>query len=210
MTTSLGKGEFENMPDKAAAKISPRTNPLAEQFDFLRGLIASPKGVGAIAPSSAALARAIALQADPDQPGGVLELGPGTGVVTEALIARGFAADRITAIEYDPEFVRRVRERCPGVNVIEGDAFDLGTTLKPEDTGYCAIISGIPLLNWPQERREALIEGALKRVRPHGPFIQFSYGLTPPMPATKQFSVRRAAVIWANLPPARVWVYRAY
>ncbi len=197
------------MPDKAAAKISTRASPLAEQFDFLRGLIASPKGVGAIAPSSAALARAIALQADPDQPGGVLELGPGTGVVTEALIARGFAANRITAIEYDPEFVRRVRERCPGVNVIEGDAFDLNTTLRSEDTGYCAIISGIPLLNWPQERRQALIEGALKRVKPQAPFIQFSYGLTPPMPATDRFSVRRAAVIWANLPPARVWVYRA-
>ena len=208
MTRSSAKGELENMPHKAAVKITTRTSPLAEQFEFLRGLIASPKGVGAIAPSSAALARAIALQADPDQPGGVLELGPGTGVVTEALIARGFGAGRITAIEYDPEFVRRVRERCPGVNVIEGDAFALNRTLRPEDTGYCAIISGIPLLNWPQERRQALIEGALERVRPHAPFIQFSYGLTPPVPATDGFEVSRAAVIWANLPPARVWVYR--
>lgn len=203
------RGEHEDMPDKAAVKISTRTSPLAEQFEFLRGLIASPKGVGAIAPSSAALARAIALQADPDQPGEVLELGPGTGVVTEALIARGFEPERITAIEYDPEFVRRVRERCPGVNVIEGDAFALNRTLRPEDTGYCAIISGIPLLNWPPDRRQALIAAALDRVRPHAPFIQFSYGLTPPVPATDRFDVRRAAVIWANLPPARVWVYRA-
>lgn len=197
------------MPQKAAMKVSHRSSPLAEQFEFLRGLIASPKGVGAIAPSSAALARAIAAQADPDKPGPVLELGPGTGVVTEALIARGFRADRITAIEYDPEFVRRVRERCPGVNVIQGDAFALDTTLKPEDTGFCAIISGIPLLNWPVERRKALIEGALARVQPGAPLIQFSYGLTPPMPATERFDVRRAAVIWANLPPARVWVYRS-
>ncbi|MDE2464309.1 MAG: methyltransferase domain-containing protein [Alphaproteobacteria bacterium] len=197
------------MPQKAAMKVSHRSSPLAEQFEFLRGLIASPKGVGAIAPSSAALARAIAAQADPDRPGPVLELGPGTGVVTEALIARGFRADRITAIEYDPEFVRRVRERCPGVNVIQGDAFALDTTLKPEDTGFCAIISGIPLLNWPIERRKALIEGALARVQPGAPLIQFSYGLTPPMPATERFDVRRAAVIWANLPPARVWVYRS-
>ncbi len=197
------------MPHKAAVKISTRTSPLAEHFEFLRGLIASPKGVGAIAPSSAALARAIALQADPDQPGDVLELGPGTGVVTEALIARGFRPERITAIEYDPEFVRRVRERCPGVHVIEGDAFALDRTLRPEDSGCCAVISGIPLLNWPQERRQALIEAALDRVRPHAPFIQFSYGLTPPMPATDRFEVRRAAVIWANLPPARVWVYRS-
>ncbi len=183
-------------------------SPIAEQWEFLRGLIASPKGVGAIAPSSPALARAIAGQIDPARPGPVLELGPGTGVVTEALIARAIAPERITAIEYDPDFVARVRARCPGVNVIEGDAFNLDDTLgRPGGSGFAGIVSGIPLLNLPVCRRAALIEDALARLQPGAPLVQYSYGLTPPMHATPRFSVERAAIVWANLPPARVWLY---
>jgi phosphatidylethanolamine/phosphatidyl-N-methylethanolamine N-methyltransferase len=184
-------------------------SPMADQWDFLRGLIASPKGVGAIAPSSPALARAIAAEVDPAREGPVLELGPGTGVVTEALIERGIAPERITAVEYDRDFVERVAERCPGVNVVRGDAFSLDHVLGPA-TGnkFIAVVSGIPLLNWPMASRRALIEDALARLAPGAPYIQFSYGLTPPMPETDSFTVRRAAVIWANLPPARVWIYR--
>lgn len=185
-------------------------NPLAEQFEFLRGLIARPKGVGAIAPSSPALARAIAAEIDPALPGPVLELGPGTGVVTEALIERGIVPSRITAIEYDPDFATCVSARCPGVTVIRGDAFNLGETLgHVNGAPYAGVISGLPLLNWPMAARRALIEDIFRRLSPGAPFVQFSYGLTPPVPASDGFAVRRAAVIWANIPPARVWVYRA-
>lgn len=185
-------------------------NPLAEQFEFLRGLIARPKGVGAIAPSSPALARAIAGEIDPEVPGPILELGPGTGVVTEALIERGVLPGRITAIEYDPDFAHCVKSRCPGVTVIRGDAFNLTETLgHANGTPYAAIISGIPLLNWPMRARRALIEDAFRRLSPGAPFVQFSYGLTPPVPESRAFTVHRAAVVWANIPPARVWVYRA-
>lgn len=183
-------------------------NPLTDQWEFLRGLIASPKGVGAIAPSSPALARAIAAQIDPARPGPVLELGPGTGVVTEALIERGTPPEHITAVEYDADFVARVRARCPGVNVVHGDAFNLANTLgHVNDGAFAAVVSGIPLLNWPMRERRALIDDALRLLQPGAPFVQFSYGLTPPVGDTDSFKVRRAAVIWANLPPARVWVY---
>jgi len=185
-------------------------NALSEHWEFLRGLIASPKSVGAIAPSSPALARAIAREIDPAAPGAVLELGPGTGVVTEALIERGFAPARITAIEYDPDFAVRVSARCPGVTVIQGDAFNLAQTLgHANGTAFAAVISGLPLLNWPMATRRGLIEGALARLAPGAPFVQFSYGLTPPVPECAEFSVQRTALIWANIPPARVWVYRA-
>jgi phosphatidylethanolamine/phosphatidyl-N-methylethanolamine N-methyltransferase len=194
------------MSGKAQAKRT--SSPMSEHWEFLRGLIASPKGVGAIAPSSPALARAIANEVDPARDGPILELGPGTGVVTEALIERGIAPGRITAVEFDRDFATRVRERCPGVQVIEGDAFDLSATLRETDnTGFAAIISGIPLLNWPVSARRGLIDDAFARLQPGAPFVQFSYGLTPPVAATDTFTVRRAAVIWVNLPPARVWVY---
>ena len=180
-----------------------------EHLNFLRGLLARPKNVGAIAPSSPALAKAIAAEVDPARKGPVLELGPGTGVVTEALIERGIAEDRLIAIEYDREFAELVARRFPRARVVRGDAFDFARTLG--DTvgeAFSAIISGLPLLNHPPERRRALIESALHHLEPGAPYIQFSYGTKPSIPPTDRYTVERAAVIWMNLPPARVWVYR--
>jgi phosphatidylethanolamine/phosphatidyl-N-methylethanolamine N-methyltransferase len=185
------------------------TNAAVEQLQFLKGLIARPKNVGAIAPSSPALAKAIARQIDLSIPGAVLELGPGTGVVTEAIIERGIAPDRITAIEYDPDFTAMVKRRFPNVNVVQGDAFDFIRTLGlKDDDRFAAIISGLPLLNHPPERRQILIESALARLKPGAPYIQFSYGMNPPIAAPAGTTVKRAALILMNLPPARVWVYR--
>ncbi|MGH6869907.1 MAG: class I SAM-dependent methyltransferase [Rhizomicrobium sp.] len=183
----------------------------AQHLHFLKGLLARPKNVGAIAPSSPALARAIAREVDPKVDGPVLELGPGTGVVTEALIERGIAPGRITAVEYDPEFAKLVAGRFPGVHVVRGDAFDLARTLGAQGGNgepFAAIVSGLPLLNHPVERRHALIEGALARLKPGAPYVQFSYGTKPPIAAPAGTSVKRAALILMNLPPARVWVYR--
>jgi phosphatidylethanolamine/phosphatidyl-N-methylethanolamine N-methyltransferase len=186
-------------------------NAAAEQLQFLKGLIARPKNVGAITPSSPALAKAIARQIDLSIDGPVLELGPGTGVVTEAIVARGIKPDRITAIEYDPDFTAMVARRFPKVRVVRGDAFDFIHTLGlKDDDRFAAIISGLPLLNHPPARRQKLIESALARLQPGAPYIQFSYGFEPPIPAPKGTTVKRAALVLMNLPPARVWVYRKH
>lgn len=184
-------------------------NTAAEHLNFLRGMILRPKKVGAITPSSPALANAIAAQVDPAREGPILELGPGTGVVTQALIERGVPEERLIAIEYDPEFAAMVQKRFPKVRVLQGDAFQFaqmldGTVQQP----YAAIVSGLPLLNFPAETRRALIESALDRLQLGAPYVQFSYGTKPSIPPTERYSVKRAAVIWLNLPPARVWVYR--
>jgi phosphatidylethanolamine/phosphatidyl-N-methylethanolamine N-methyltransferase len=176
-----------------------------EHLNFLRGLILRPKNVGAITPSSPALAKAIAAQVDPKRPGPVLELGPGTGVVTEALTERGVAEERLVAIEYDPDFAALVSKRFPKARVIRGDAFAFAEMLDGTiDQPYAAIVSGLPLLNFPVDTRRKLIESALERLASGAPYIQFSYGTNPSIPPTE-----RAATVWMNLPPARVWVYRA-
>jgi len=180
-----------------------------EHLNFLRGLILRPKNVGAITPSSPALARAIAAQVDPSRPGPVLELGPGTGVVTEALVERGVAEDRLIAIEYDADFAKLVGERFPQARVLRGDAFRFAELLDGTVAGaYAAIVSGLPLLNFPVETRQRLIETALARLAPGAPYVQFSYGTHPSIPGTDRYTVKRAALVWKNLPPARVWVYR--
>ncbi len=147
----------------------------------------------------------MAAEADPVR-GHVLELGPGTGVVTEALIARGFAPEKITAVEFDEQFAKELRRRLPGVNVIAGDAFDLAQMMG--GTRFAAIVSSLPLLNFPLERRQGLIADALGRLKPGAPYIQFSYGFSPPVAPPADATVKLTARVWRNLPPARVWVYR--
>ena len=186
-----------------------RNDPFTDNLRFLRALITRPKQVGAVAPSSRMLARAIADEIDPTRPGSILELGPGTGVITQALLERGIAAPRLTAIEYDPDFAAGIAARFPGVQVIQGDAFDLSRTLGPRHgERFSAIVSGIPLLNFPVARRCAYVEGLMHRLLPGAPFVQFSYGMQAPAPAPEGYHVACSAMIWANLPPARVWVYR--
>ena len=183
-------------------------NPL-DDLRFLKSLVARPRAIGAIAPSGAALARKIAFEIDPAVSGVVLELGPGTGVVTDALIARGVTVDRLIAIEADPDLAQLMRERFPRLRVVEGDAFALDRTLPPQESGpLAATVSGLPLLNFPPEKRRALILSALARMSPGLPFVQFSYGFTAPVPTDAEISVEQAGLVLANLPPARVWVYR--
>jgi phosphatidylethanolamine/phosphatidyl-N-methylethanolamine N-methyltransferase len=104
------------------------TTTLADNLRFLRALITRPKNIGAIFPSSPGLAQAIARQVDP-LAGPVLEIGPGTGVVTEAILARGVAPDHLTLLEYDEELARHIAARFPKTHVIHGDAFELNHTL---------------------------------------------------------------------------------
>ena len=189
--------------------MTARTDTLTDNLRFLRALIARPKNIGAVAPSSRGLARAIARQIDPACPGPVLELGPGTGVITAALLERGIAPERLTVIEYDADFATAIAARFHGVHVIQGDAFDLSRTLatRPAEP-FAGIISGIPLLNFPVARRQAYVESLANRLAPGAPLIQFSYGMHAPVVPPPDHSVLCAALVWANLPPARVWVYR--
>jgi phosphatidylethanolamine/phosphatidyl-N-methylethanolamine N-methyltransferase len=186
-----------------------RNDPFTDNLRFLRALITRPKHVGAVAPSSRMLARAIADEVDPSRPGPILELGPGTGVITQALLERGVPPEQLTAIEYDADFAQGIAARYPGVQVIRGDAFDLNRTLGlRQNERFAAIVSGIPLLNFPVARRRAYVEGLMHRLLPGAALIQFSYGMHAPAPAPEGHSVSCTAMIWANLPPARVWVYR--
>jgi phosphatidylethanolamine/phosphatidyl-N-methylethanolamine N-methyltransferase len=189
--------------------VTTRTDTFTDNLRFLRALIARPKNIGALAPSSRALARAIARQIDPDHPGPVLELGPGTGVITNALLERGIAPEQLTVIEYDSDFAAAIAARFHGVHVVQGDAFDLKRTLGARLAApFAGIVSGIPLLNFPVPRRLAYMEMLTQQLAPGAPLIQFSYGMHAPVVPPAGHSVVRAALVWANLPPARVWVYR--
>lgn len=182
---------------------------MSDTLRFLGRLITQPKTVGAVAPSSKALGRAMAAQIDPGTQGPVLELGPGTGVITGALIEHGIAPERITAIEYNQDFAALVASRYRGVHVISGDAFDLGKTLAGHSSEkFIGAVSGVPLLNFNVAQRQTFLNGVLARLNPGAPYVQFSYGLHCPVAPPAGVNVSQAAYIFFNLPPARVWVYR--
>ena len=182
---------------------------LRDELRFLRGLVARPRTTGAISPSGRALTRAMAGHVDPSETLPVIELGPGTGVVTQALVERGVDPKRIIAIEYSPEFCRLIRGRFPGVTVVEGDAYDLDRTLGGRADRVSAVVSSLPLVARPLPDRIRLIEAGLARMAPGKPFIQFSYLVKGPVEGVPgRFTAEASRWIWMNLPPARVWLYR--
>ena len=92
---------------------------------FLREWLANPQRTGAVAPSSPKLAAAMARWLPSDPESYVLELGPGTGAVTQALIERGLREERLVAIENNPKLARLLRQRFPRAHIITGDAWHL-------------------------------------------------------------------------------------
>jgi phosphatidylethanolamine/phosphatidyl-N-methylethanolamine N-methyltransferase len=181
-----------------------------DQIRFLKSLWDRPAMTGAVAPSGKALARKMAAYIDPNDTLPVIELGPGTGVVTRALIERGVKPSRIIAIEYSGEFCKLLRERFPGVTVIEGDAFDLKRTLPAgRAEKVSAVVSSLPLPARSVEERQALIMSGLARIPRGGPFVQFSYLKNGPVPPLAGGFVAEVSTwTWLNIPPARVWLYR--
>jgi phosphatidylethanolamine/phosphatidyl-N-methylethanolamine N-methyltransferase len=176
---------------------------------FLRTWATNPIKLGALSPTSRALAELMVKHAAPDPQGYTLELGPGTGAVTEALLDAGIPAERLVAIEYDERFYRRLRERFPQVNLIRGDAFDLKNALGEfRDIRFSAALSGLPLLYIPKARRAPYLEAVLDRLVPGGIVSQLSYSLTPPQDAIPgRLKVDKSKWVTFNLPPGRAWIY---
>jgi phosphatidylethanolamine/phosphatidyl-N-methylethanolamine N-methyltransferase len=174
---------------------------------WLGRFLAAPRRIGAIAPSGPALARAMIAELPLGGNGMILELGPGNGVFTAALIDHGVAPERIVAVEYDEGMVNALRRRFPRLRAVRGDAFDRAAMQAEAPEGYTAVLSGLPLLNYPKADGSALVRGLLAAMPAGARFVQFSYGLTPPVAPAPDLFVRRAAIVWRNVPPARVWVY---
>lgn len=195
--------------------LQPQKSALADNASFIRSLIENPRIVGAVSPSGPGLAKAMASYVDMKGDAPIVELGPGTGPVTQALLARGIAPERLVLVEYEPKFCRLLGERFPGVRIIQGDAYGLKATLEGKLGGKVgAVVSSLPLLNRPESDRLALLDQAFDLMSPEGLFIQFTYGLLiSPMPIRRHpnggvYTGKGSSPIWLNLPPARVWRYR--
>ena len=184
--------------------------PLDDEMRFIRSWIEKPLSIGSVTPSSKALARAMAAYVNPNSKGPVIELGPGTGPVTEALVARGIDPARLILLEFDPTFCRLLRKRYPAATVVQGDAYSLKRALGSHlAEPAAAMVSGLPLFTKPLKTRLKLIYEAFALMLPGAPFVQFTYATVPPIPkALDRVRAEASERIWMNIPPARIWVYR--
>lgn len=198
------------MPLHSVARVEKKSLRLDDEMQFIRSWIEKPLSTGAVMPSSRVLARAMARYVDPQSSGPVIELGPGTGPVTEALVRHGVDPSRLVLVEFNPDFCRLLRTRYPAATVVQGDAYRLRRLLGSYvDEPAAAVVSGLPLVTKPLRTRLRLISDAMTLLAAGAPFVQFTYAMLPPIP--KELSGARAEsseLIWMNLPPARVWVYR--
>ena len=181
-----------------------------DEVQFIRSWLDKPLSTGAVMPSGKDLARTMARYVDPAVDGPVVELGPGTGPVTEALVEQGVEPSRLVLVEFNTRFCQLLRARYPDATVVRGDAYGIGRLLggllqRPA----AAVVSSLPLVTKPFKTRMRLFSEALDLLVPGAPFVQFTYAVGSPIPRQPAGVTAEASErIWLNLPPARVWVYR--
>jgi phosphatidylethanolamine/phosphatidyl-N-methylethanolamine N-methyltransferase len=198
------------MPLQSSVRALKKPLRLDDEVRFLRSWIEKPLHMGAVMPSGRVLARTMAQYVEIDSNAPVVELGPGTGAITNALIERGVDQKRLVLVEFNPGFCALLCDRYPQARVVQGDAYALRDSLWDVlSAPAAAIVSGLPLVTKPMLTRLKLIRDAFIALAPGAPFVQFTYSVAPPIPKSLPgVSTEASERIWMNLPPARVWVYR--
>lgn len=174
---------------------------------FVRELFNRPCAVGAVCPSSSQLAQRMAAAVPDTDNDLVVELGGGTGVITQALLARHVAPERLLVVERSSDFVRLLRRRFPGVTILQGDAAEL-PHLLPSGARIGAIVSSLPLCSLPADEADTVLAQWPHVLAPRGVAIQFTYHLRGKRWRIPSGFVERGSdIVWANLPPARVLTF---
>ncbi|MEX1036411.1 MAG: methyltransferase domain-containing protein [Sneathiella sp.] len=178
---------------------------------FVRALLRNPRQIGAVAPSGPSLARAMAKAAEPAGKR-LLEIGPGTGVITEALLERGAAKDDLYLLERDAALAAYLDRKFPDIRVIVGDARIISELVSPDMVGsFGVIVSSLPLLNMKEADKICILEQIFSLLSPDGALVQYTYSARAPLSPelADRFGVKgtRTTTVFRNIPPASVWKY---
>ena len=175
---------------------------------FLGQFIRRPGEVRAIAPTGAATAREMARHITPDMRA-VAEIGAGTGTITRAILGRGLPPGRLELYELNAAFCERLKVLFPGTRVYNLPAQEMVNSGRRD---LDAVISGVPTLPMPDRMQAAIVGAALSVMKPGAPFVQITYGPVPPLSEAVRakfgLTYTKSRRIWANLPPAQVYVFR--
>jgi phosphatidylethanolamine/phosphatidyl-N-methylethanolamine N-methyltransferase len=183
--------------------------PPGDTAEFLSHWLSNPSRIGALAPSGSALAKLITAEIS-DRTAPVIELGPGTGVFTRALLQAGIPPRQLALIEYLPDFIGRLQQQFPHAQVVAMDAARLREVELFGRGEAGAVVSGLPLLSMPARKVMAIVQGAFVHLRPSGAFYQFTYLPRCPVPKRMldrlDLKAEHCGTALANFPPA--FVYR--
>jgi phosphatidylethanolamine/phosphatidyl-N-methylethanolamine N-methyltransferase len=175
---------------------------------FFRSWIQDPFHVASIVPSGKWLAKLMATGLEPGAR--VVELGAGTGTLTEAILGRGVRREDLYLVEQHDAFVNVLRERFPGTTVVQADAAALSTELGALRGTVDYVISGLPILWFNKDKKVQILREAFALLRPEGRYQQFTYLGPPPVGGRIMASLGLRATLLGvspiNLPPA--FVYR--
>ncbi len=185
---------------------------------FLRQFVQSPHTVGAVLPSSAALARAMLTPIDFATARTIVEFGPGTGAFTRQIAARLAPGCRYLGIELNPHFVRRLATAFPSLSFVHGNVADLTQILATQGIGPVdAIVCGLPWATLPISLQRTVFAAMDLALAPGGVFVTFGYLQSLVLPGA--WALRRrlrhyfadvghSPVVWGNVPPAFAYVCR--
>lgn len=181
---------------------------------FLRQWMHDPVRTASVAPSGRQLAGLMVAQL-PRNCGSVIEVGAGTGVFTQALLAAGVAPSRLLVVEINRNLAAFLRQRFPGIAIACADARNLEALAREHgmfDAGKPdAVVSGLGLLSMSRALRTAIVGAAFAALAPAGRLIQFTYGPFSPVRrnecAALGIRARRSGFALLNLPPASVYLY---
>lgn len=180
----------------------------SESLLFLRQWVRAPLRVASVVPSGRALAELITREIGPET-GPVLELGPGTGVFTRALLERGVPEERLTLVETDPRFAILLNGRFGRANIVAIDAAKLDHTHRRDEVPFGAAVSGLPLLSMPTGVVRDILSAAFALMAPGTYIYQFTYGPKCPVPSTVRdelgLKFEKVGSTWRNVPPAAVY-----
>jgi phospholipid N-methyltransferase len=187
---------------------------LREHVRLFARFLKNPRTIGAVAPSSPFLVRQMVAGLGPASEARIVELGPGTGAMTEAIVRRLGSSARFLAVEIEPSFVEELRREYPGVDCACASATELGALLQARNFGPVDhVISGLPFASLPVETSRQVLHAIAAALRPGGTFTTFQYLYAYLMPPAVTFrETARAAfgsaptrrLVLLNIPPA--WV----
>ena len=184
------------------------------RWAFFLQWLKNPLGVAAVSPSSPQLARQM-IAALPARSMRLIELGGGTGAITEQLLGHGIAPSDLMVLELNEAMHQTLKQRFPDIRLHLANAADVRRIAL--ESGFLeagpadAVVSGLGLLSMPRPLQREIVGEAFECLRPDGRFVQFTYG--PASPVAREvldelkLTSRRASFTWWNVPPATVYVY---
>ncbi|GAA1861027.1 class I SAM-dependent methyltransferase [Asanoa iriomotensis] len=185
---------------------------------FLDAAARQPRSVGAIAPSGPALCRRLAQIVPRTHVSTVVELGAGTGSVSDAIGRRLLPGSRHLAVEIDERLADRLRARRPDLDVVVADAADLRAILRERGVHRVdAVVSGLPWSLFPAAVQQRILTAVADVLAPGAGFATFAYLHALPLAGARGLrrllddtfdEVVASASVWRNLPPALTYTCR--